>query len=123
MQRVIPAYRTPGEDLASREPVWLIIEQPEGDAEMRYSLASLPINWSKRRLIRLLKQRWRTERVYQDLKGELGLDHYEGRRYSGWHHHVSVALACYAFVVVERSRLFFPPPRGSKAHRALTRAA
>jgi SRSO17 transposase len=120
MQRVIPAYRAPGEDPALRESVWLIMEQPEGEPEIKYSFASLPIKWSKKRVIRLLKQRWRTERVYEDLKGELGLDHYEGRRYSGWHHHVSVALACYAFVVAERSRLFFPPPRGSKAHRALT---
>ena len=123
LQRVVPAYRAPGDDLALRESVWLIMEQPEGEPEIKYSFASLPRNWSKKRLIRLLKQRWRTERVYQDLKGELGLDHYEGRRYCGWHHHVSVALACYAFVIAERSRLFSPPPRGSKAHRALSRAA
>ena len=123
LQRVIPAYRAGDEDLASRESVWLIIERFDGDTEMKYSFASLPRSWSEKRLIRLLKQRWRTERVYQDLKGELGLDHYEGRRYSGWHHHVSVALCCYAFVVAERARLFFPPPRGSQAHRALTCAA
>lgn len=123
LRRVVPAYRAPGEDLAQREAVWLIMEQPEGEPEIKYSFASLPTNWSKKRIVRLLKQRWRTERVYQDLKGELGLDHYEGRRYSGWHHHVSVALACYAFVVAEKSRLFFPPPRGSKAYRALTSAA
>ena len=114
MQRVIPAYRSPGEDLTQRESVWLIIEQPDGEPETKFSFASLPINWSKKRMIRLLKQRWRTERVYQDLKGELGLDHYEGRRYSGWHHHVSVALACYAFVVAERSRLFSLRPEGRK---------
>ncbi|ATB42217.1 transposase [Cystobacter fuscus] len=53
-------------------------------------------------------QRWRTERVYEDLKGELGLDHYEGRRFPGWHHHVSVALCCYAFIIAERMR-HFPP--------------
>jgi len=123
MQRVIPAYRAADEDLASREAVWLIIERFDGESETKYSFASLPRSWSEKRLIRLLKQRWRTERVYEDLKGELGLDHYEGRRYSGWHHHVSVALCCYAFVVAERARRFFPPPRGSQAHRALTCAA
>jgi SRSO17 transposase len=122
MYRVVPAYRATDEDLASREPVWLIIERFE-DSETKYSFASLPRSWSEKRLIRLLKQRWKTERVYEDLKGELGLDHYEGRRYSGWHHHVSVALCCYAFVVAERARRFSPPPRGSQAHRALTRAA
>ena len=123
MQRVMPAYRAASADLASRESVWLILERPDDQSETKYYFASLPDNWSKKRLIRLLKQRWRTERVYEDLKGELGLDHYEGRRYSGWHHHVSVALCCYAFVVAERVRLFFPPPRRSQAHRALTLAA
>ena len=121
--RVIPAYRAAAEDLASREAVWLFIERFEGQADNKYSFASLPRSWSEKRLIRLLKQRWKTERVYQDLKGELGLDHYEGRRFSGWHHHVSVAICCYAFVVAERAALFFPPPRGSKAHRALTGSA
>jgi SRSO17 transposase len=62
-------------------------------------------------------QRWRTERVYEDLKGELGLDHYEGRRFPGWHHHVSVALCCYAFIVAERVRRFPPSARGTaEAH-------
>ena len=54
---------------------------------------------------------WRTERVYEDLKGELGLDHFEGRRFRGWHHHVSVALASFAFVVAERVRAFPPSAR------------
>jgi len=57
-------------------------------------------------------QRWRTERVYEDLKGELGLDHFEGRRFPGWHHHISVALCCYAFVIAERVRRFSPRPEG-----------
>ena len=55
-----------------------------------------------------LKERWRTERMYEDLKGELGLDHFEGRSFAGWHHHVSVVLWCYAFVVAEQSRAFSP---------------
>jgi hypothetical protein len=53
-------------------------------------------------------QRWRTERVYEDLKNELGLDHFEGRSFAGWHHHVSVALCCFAFIVAERVRHFHP---------------
>ncbi len=56
-------------------------------------------------------QRWRTERVYEDLKGELGLDHFEGRRFPGWHHNVSVALCCYAFIVAERVQHFPPSAR------------
>jgi SRSO17 transposase len=72
---------------------------------------------SKKQLIRLVMQRWRIERVYEDLKGELGLDHYEGRRFAGWYHHVSVVLCCYAFIVAERARHFPPSARGAnEAH-------
>ena len=74
-------------------------------------------------LVHLLKERWRTERVYQDLKGELGLDHFEGRRYPGWHHHVSVALACFAFVAAERARRFPPSPVFSQNDSAVPVAA
>jgi SRSO17 transposase len=63
---------------------------------------------SKKQIIRILKERWRTERMYQDLKGELGLDHFEGRSFPGWHHHISVVMCCYAFVVAERVRAFPP---------------
>jgi len=66
---------------------------------------------SCRKLVKRVKQRWRTERAYEDLKGELGLDHFEGRSYRGWHHHVTVALCCYAFVVAEQAR-HFPPSAG-----------
>ena len=62
---------------------------------------------SKKQIVDLLKERWRTDRMYEDLKGELGLDHFEGRSFPDWHHHVSVVLCCYAFAVAERPR--FPP--------------
>ncbi|MFY0573190.1 hypothetical protein ACN28S_01425 [Cystobacter fuscus] len=82
-----------------------------------YFLVSVPERMSKKQLIRLVMQRWRTERVYEDLKGELGLDHYEGRRFAGWHHHVPVVLCCYAFIVAERARHFPPSARGAnEAH-------
>ncbi len=68
-------------------------------------------NCTKKRLVRTVKQRWRIERVFQDFKGELGLDHFEGRRYRGWHHHVSVALCIYAFVAAEQARRFPPSAR------------
>nr|WP_224249972.1 hypothetical protein [Hyalangium gracile] len=78
---------------------------------------------TQKQLIRLVMQRWRTERVYEDLKGELGLDHYEGRRFPGWHHHVSVALCCYAFIVAERVRRFPPSAQGTvQAHPQLLSA-
>jgi len=66
---------------------------------------------SHKQLIRIIKERWRTERMYEDLKGELGLDHFEGRSFMGWHHHVSVVLCCYAFVVAERIGAFPPSIR------------
>jgi len=66
---------------------------------------------TKKQIVRTIKERWKTERAYQELKGELGLDHFEGRSYTGWHHHVSVVLCCYAFVVAERVRAFSPPCR------------
>ena len=90
---------------------WLVIEwglgshRPDG-----YTLSTLPADISRKQLIRSLKERWRTERAYQDLKGELGLDHFEGRSFPGWHHHVTVVLACYAFMVAEQMR-GFPPSR------------
>jgi SRSO17 transposase len=88
---------------------WLLIEWRDGEAEpANYFLSTLPVRMTKRQLIRIVMQRWRTERVYEDLKGELGLDHFEGRRFPGWHHHVSVALCCYAFVIAERVRRFSP---------------
>jgi len=68
---------------------------------------------TKRQLIRIVMQRWRTKRVYEDLKGELGLDQFERRRFPGWHHHVSVAICCYAFIIAEGVRRFPPSPRGS----------
>ena len=65
----------------------------------------------------------KVERTYQEMKGELGLDHFEGRSFIGWHHHVSVVPCCYAFVVAERVRRF-PPSRGcADRDDALERAA
>ena len=109
LRRVTPAGAN-----AERDAHWLLIEWRDGESEpANYFLATLPADITKRQLIRLVMQRWRTERVYEDLKGELGLDHFEGRRFPGWHHHVSVALCCYAFIVAERVRRFSPSARRS----------
>jgi SRSO17 transposase len=109
LRRVTPAGAN-----AERDAQWLLIEWRDGESEpANYFLATLPADITKRQLIRLVMQRWRTERVYEDLKGELGLDHFEGRRFPGWHHHVSVALCCYAFIVAKRVRHFPPSARRS----------
>lgn len=106
MRRVTPCAEQ-GRELDERPPVWLLIEWRDGEAEpANYFFSSLPIDISLQEPVRITMQRWRTERGYEDLKGELGFDHYEGRRFRGWHHHISVALCCYAFVVAERHRIF-----------------
>lgn len=104
-----------GMSLADREPLWLVAEWPEGESKpSKFVLTTLPRIMSHKQIVRTLKERWRTERMYEDLKGELGLDHFEGRSYPGWHHHVSVVLCCYAFVVAERVGAFPPSAAGTR---------
>jgi SRSO17 transposase len=91
---------------SERESLWLLIEWPaELDAPSKYWLSNLPAKVSWRRLVRLAKLRWRVEQNYQQLKEELGLDHYEGRGWQGWHHHVTLVCLAYAFLLLERRRL------------------
>lgn len=98
-----------GVRLDDGEPLWLVIEWPDTeDAPDSFTLTTLPRRMSRKQIVRLLKERWRVERMFEDLKGELGLDHFEGRSYPGWHHHISVVLCCYAFVSAERARAFPP---------------
>lgn len=76
-RRVVVAHDdgTPAED---REPVWLVTEWPEGESRpTKFTLSTLPRRMSKKHIARTIKERWRTERAYEELKGELGLDHYE----------------------------------------------
>jgi SRSO17 transposase len=101
-----------GTDAGDREPLWLVMEWPEGETKpTKFILTTLPRRMSKKQIVRIVKERWRTERAYEELKGELGLDHFEGRSFPGWHHHISVVLSCYAFIVSERVRRFPPSPR------------
>jgi SRSO17 transposase len=99
---------------------WLLIEWPANEsAPTHYTLARMRKALSRKQLVRITKERWRTERVYEDLKGELGLDHYEGRSFRGWNHHVTVVLCCYAFVLGERLRHFPPSRGGARARHSL----
>jgi SRSO17 transposase len=94
-----------------REQEWLLIEWPRGEAEPRkYWLSNLAENISLRDLVALGKQRWIIERDYQELKQELGLGHFEGRGWRGFHHHATLCIAAYGFLVAERSR-FSPSAR------------
>jgi len=77
-------------------PEWLVIDSPEGEAEpTKYWLATPPDNVSFTRLVDLAKLRWRIERDYQELKQEVGLGHYEGRGWRGFHHNQPLSIAAY----------------------------
>ncbi len=93
-----------------REEQWLLIEWPKAEKEpTKYWLSNLPASISVRKLVATAKLRWRIERDYEELKQELGLGHFEGRNWRGFHHHASLCIAAYGFLVVERC-LFSPAP-------------
>ena len=92
---------------------WLLIEWPAGDAEpLKYYLSNLPEDIALNELVGQAHMRWRIERDYQELKQEMGLGHYEGRGWRGFHHHASLSIAAYGFLVAER--LDADKPLGTK---------
>jgi len=95
--------------------VWLLCER-EPDGDIKYYFVHLPATAGLRRLVALAHQRWAIEQQYQELKSELGLDHFEGRTYPGWHHHVVLTAVAHAYIQRERMRrgaagLTFPAVR------------
>jgi SRSO17 transposase len=85
------------------EEQWLLVEWPREEVEpTKYFLSTLPADTSIKELVRLAKLRWRIERDYQELKQELGLGHFEGRSWRGFHHHATLCIAAYGFLVTER---------------------
>jgi SRSO17 transposase len=100
--RVVATHPVRNNNLPPREE-WLIIEWPEReDAPTDYWLSNLPANTPRERLARLARLRWTIELDYRQLKGELGLDHYEGRSYAGFHHHCALVTCAHAFLTLER---------------------
>ena len=90
---------------------WLIAEWPEGrEAPTDYWLSNLPEGTEPERLARLARLRWKIELDYKQLKGELGLDHYEGRSWLGWHHHTALVATAHGFLTLERLHPLAPPP-------------
>jgi len=101
--RVTPANEWRNRRLAPE--VWLLCEQDLGlTPRIKYFFVSLPATASLKQVVRLAHQRWAIEQQYQELKTELGLDHFEGRSYPGWHHHVVLTAVAYAFLQRERMR-------------------
>jgi SRSO17 transposase len=100
-------------------PEWLLIEWPEGDAEpTKYWLSTLPADVSFRELVDVAKLRWRIERDYQELKQEVGLGHYEGRGWRGFHHHATLCIAAYGFLIAERATIPPSEPRSTAPFQA-----
>jgi len=100
---------------------WLLIEWPKGEKEpTKYWLSTLPADITFERLVDLAKLRWRIERDYQELKQELGLGHFEGRGWRGFHHHATLCIAAYGFLISERETI---PPSGPRPAGSLPRLA
>ena len=108
--RVRPAHRD-DEQAEPHAEEWLLIEWPRGEAEpTKYWISTLAPNTELKALVKMAKHRWMIERDYQELKQELGLGHYEGRNWRGFHHHATLSIAAYGFLLAERSR-FSPSAR------------
>jgi len=114
---------TPANDWRNRRlapEVWLLCEQDLGRTpRIKYFFVHLPPTASLTQLVRLAHQRWAIEQQYQELKSELGLDHFEGRSYPGWHHHIVLTAVAYAFLQCERMRHDTDPALTLPAVRAI----
>jgi SRSO17 transposase len=99
--------------LAREAEQWLLVEWPrDAKAPTKYWLSNLPEDIAFERLVDIAKLRWRIERDYQELKQELGLGHYEGRGWRGFHHHATLCIAAYGFLISERETI---PPSGGRS--------
>jgi len=108
--RVRPAHRD-NERAEPRAEEWLLIEWPRGEKEpAKYWISTLSPSTKLKALVKIAKHRWIIERDYQELKQELGLGHFEGRNWRGFHHHATLCIAAYGFLVAERNR-FSPSAR------------
>jgi SRSO17 transposase len=118
-KRITAAHPVTEDRVAPREE-WLIIEWPEGhDTPSDYWISNLPAGTKPQRLARLARLRWMIELDYRQLKGELGLDHYEGRSYLGWQHHTALVTTAHAFLTLERT----DPKAQRRASRSPKRSA
>jgi SRSO17 transposase len=108
--RVRPAHRD--ENLHEPRPEeWLLVDWPLRAPEPRkYWLSTVPEDVALEDLVQLAEIRWRIDRDYQEMKSEIGLGHYEGRSWLGFHHHGTLCIAAYAFLAAERARLSPPEP-------------
>ena len=97
-------------------PVWLLVEE-QADGKIKYAFSNLPPQTSRKAAVRLWKSRWPVEQGYQQMKEELGLDHFEGRSWRGFHHHAAMVLLAYGFLLLERHRAANAPRLAAKKGR------
>ena len=100
-------------DCAGAESIWLLIER-QADGKLKYAFSNLPADTPRLRAVRLWKSRWPVEQGYQQQKEELGLDHFEGRSWRGFHHHTCLVMLAYGFLVLERLRAQRHPAQPGK---------
>jgi SRSO17 transposase len=101
--RAWPAQGWADGDCAGAEPIWVLIEE-QADGKIKYAFSNLPAGTRRIRAVRLWKSRWPVEQGYQQMKEELGLDHFEGRSWRGFHHHACLVMLAYGFLALEQER-------------------
>ena len=101
--RVWPASDWATGGCVGADPVWLLIEE-QADGKIKYAISNLPPRTSLLKAVRLWKSRWPVEQGYQQMKEELGLDHFEGRSWRGFHHHVCLVILAFGFLALEQHR-------------------
>jgi SRSO17 transposase len=111
--RVWPAGGWATGECAGAAPIWLLIEE-QADGQIKYAFSNLPADTSRLRAVRLWRSRWPVEQGYQQMKEELGLDHFEGRSWRGFHHHACLVMLAFGFLALERLREKRKPARPAK---------
>ncbi len=114
--RVWPGQGWATGECADAKPLWLLIEKQGEEGPLKFAFSNLPVGTSRLAAVRLWKSRWPVEQGYQQLKEELGLDHFEGRSWRGFHHHAAMTLLAYGFLLLERCRMTVERER-KKANR------
>ena len=111
--RVWPGHGWQTGDCAGEGPLWLLIEE-QADGKIKYAFSNLPEGASRVKAVRLWKSRWPVEQGYQQMREEMGLDHFEGRSWRGFHHHAAMVMLAYGFLLLERHRGQEHPVRPGK---------
>ena len=111
--RVWPAQGWQAGECAGAKPIWLLIEE-QADGKIKYAFSNLPEGTRRLHAVRRWKSRWPVEQGYQQMKEELGLDHFEGRSWRGFHHHACLVMLAYGFLALEQERMKRTRPQPGK---------